>query len=216
MIVVFGGRSRVTEELSVLEDISVFGREDTFESASFISKVSLENISGIDKACEKLVSFLREVGDYEAHLVLLQGVSTRNWTEAFHVNLLSVGRLAERFCQHCVQNGLNGGSITLFGSASATLGGKAAYCSTKAGLVGLMNSLNAEFGTTVRTNLLLPGAFHSTMTDDWGQAKVSRVSENTYSRRLAEPAEIAKAILFLISNKYMCGSTLNISCGQIR
>ena len=215
MIAVFGGRSRVTKELSAQRSIFVFGRKDTFGSATFVSKVSLGSQEGIESACKYFQEFLLDTNDAAVHLVLLQGISTQNWNEAFYVNLYSVAMLAETLCEFCVCNKRKG-SITLLASASSTLGGKAAYCATKSGLFGLMNSLNSSYGDDVRTNIVLPGAFSSGMISDWSEEKVRRVSSKAYANRVAEPREIAESILFLMENEYMCGSVLNITSGQVR
>ena len=215
MIAVFGGRSNVTRELSTMRSVFVFGRKDTFSSATFVSRVSLGSQEGIESACRDFQEFLLGTDDSTVHLVLLQGISTQNWNEAFCINLYSVALLAETLCEFSVCNKRKG-SITFLDSASSTLGGKAAYCATKSGLFGLMNSLNSSYGNDVRTNIILPGAFSSGMISDWSEEKVRRISSKTYANRVAEPREIADSILFLMENEYMCGSVLNITSGQVR
>lgn len=131
------------------------------------------------------------------------------------VNLISVGMLSKIFAEYIIENNAKG-SITLLGSTSSYLEGKMPYTSSKSGLFGLMNSLNKEFGQFVRTNLIVPGAFIGGMTADWNTEKVQKVTDNTLLKRITTSDEISNSIEFCIQNKYLCGSVINMSGGQIK
>jgi NAD(P)-dependent dehydrogenase (short-subunit alcohol dehydrogenase family) len=102
----------------------------------------------------------------------------------------------------------DGGSIILNGSVIGTLGqpGYSAYAATKAGVRALARTLAADLaGRNIRVNVVAPGA---TKTPIWGRSRVAsdvdaladRLSKTIPLGRLAEPEEIAKAVLFLASD----------------
>ncbi len=80
-----------------------------------------------------------------------------------------------------------------------------AYSSSKAALQQLMKSLAGDLAPRIRCNVVSPGAIlpAEAVAEDWKHL-VSKIP----LRRSGTPAEIASAVLFLISNGYMNGHTL--------
>ncbi|TBR36388.1 MULTISPECIES: SDR family oxidoreductase [Dyella] len=81
--------------------------------------------------------------------------------------------------------------------------GTAAYAASKAGLIGLVQSLAVEFGGRgVRVNAILPGATDTPLARQWAPDEASReFIRNLYAlKRYAQPEEIAQAALFLASD----------------
>lgn len=100
-----------------------------------------------------------------------------------------------------------GGGSLIFTSSfvghTAGFPGMAAYAASKAGLVGLTQVLAAEFGARgVRVNSLLPGATDTEMAREFASTPEARaaVANLNALKRMAEPAEIARAALFLASD----------------
>ena len=99
-----------------------------------------------------------------------------------------------------------GGSLiftSTFVGHTAGLPGVAAYAAGKAGLIGLVQALAAEFGPKgIRVNALLPGGTETPM----AQAMIStpedrKFVENMHAlKRIAEPEEIAQSALYLASD----------------
>lgn len=175
---------------------------------------SQETKSGID---ESLTVFQKALSTMvlgeEAHLVCLQGLSTSDWEASFNVNLLSVALFADYFCKFLADKKIVG-SITFISSASAYLGGKAAYASAKAALFGLMNSLHSQY-QDIRLNIILPGAFEGGMTADWDIDKKKMVGNQARVGRIARPEEIVQAVNFCIDCKYVAQSTINMTSGRV-
>ncbi|GMG81363.1 hypothetical protein LNKW23_05760 [Paralimibaculum aggregatum] len=76
-----------------------------------------------------------------------------------------------------------------------------AYAAAKAGLVGLVQVLAAEHGRQgIRVNALLPGGTRTAMAGT-DPAVLERVAGLHALGRIAEPAEIAEAAAFLLSER---------------
>ncbi|MFF4348518.1 SDR family NAD(P)-dependent oxidoreductase [Streptomyces sp. NPDC001530] len=93
----------------------------------------------------------------------------------------------------------------------------AAYGAAKAGLVSLVRSAAVEFGPRgVRVNAVAPGAVWTPRVAALlGEEGRRRNAENAPLGRMAEPADIASALLFLASplSSYVTGQTLVVDGG---
>jgi len=126
------------------------------------------------------------------------------WNEALAVNLTSAFLGAKHQIPALLKQG--GGSIiftSTFVGYSASFPGVAAYAASKAGLVGLTQTLAAEYGPQgVRVNAILPGAVDTPMyrtfndTDD----KRSWLTNLHALKRAGTPEELARSVLYLASD----------------
>jgi NAD(P)-dependent dehydrogenase (short-subunit alcohol dehydrogenase family) len=107
----------------------------------------------------------------------------------------------------------HGGGALIFTASfvgnSVGLPGMAAYAAAKAGLIGLVKGLTADYGALgIRANALLPGGTATAMAGDAAQREWA--SGLHAMKRIAEPDEIARAALFLASEmaSFVAGSAL--------
>ena len=131
-------------------------------------------------------------------------VSLAGWNDALETNLTSAFLAAKHQIPLMLDRG--GGSLiftSTFVGHTAGLPGVAAYAAGKAGLIGLVQALAAEFGPKgIRVNALLPGGTETPM----AQAMIStpedrKFVENMHAlKRIAEPEEIAQSTLYLASD----------------
>ena len=115
---------------------------------------------------------------------------------------------------------LRGGGSIVFTSSFVghTIGlpGMGAYAASKAGLIGLVQVLAAEHGAEgIRANALLPGGTRTAMAGD-DPAFHDWVKGLHALKRMAEPEEIARAALFLVSDdsSFVTGSALMADGGN--
>jgi NAD(P)-dependent dehydrogenase (short-subunit alcohol dehydrogenase family) len=86
-----------------------------------------------------------------------------------------------------------------------------AYAASKGGVVNLTRALAAELAPSIRVNSVCPGMVDTPMT-----AGLQRDLDRYALRRIAEPLEIAQAILFLTSTEasFVTGAALAIDGGR--
>ncbi|HSW12939.1 MAG TPA: SDR family oxidoreductase [Solimonas sp.] len=111
-------------------------------------------------------------------------------------------------------------SIISVGSVFGTLGGLngGIYCAVKAGLVGLTQTLAAQYGASgIRANLVAPGVIKTDMTRDyWDAPGFQRINqEMTPFNRDGTVEDIANTIHFLASKEgsYINGQTIALDGG---
>ncbi len=105
-----------------------------------------------------------------------------------------------------------GGALVFTGSfvgASVGLPGMSAYAAAKAGLLGLVRGITADYAAAgIRANALLPGGTATEMAGDDAQREWAAGLHAM--KRIADPDEIAQAALFLASDmaSFVTGSSL--------
>jgi 3-oxoacyl-[acyl-carrier protein] reductase len=125
-----------------------------------------------------------------------------------------------RFCRAAIPVMRPGSSIVNVGSVFGTLGGLdgGIYCAVKAGLVGLTQTMAAQYGAQgIRSNLVAPGVIRTDMTEAaWEFPAFQRVNhEMTPFDREGTPEDVANTIYFLASKEgsYINGQTIALDGG---
>lgn len=138
-------------------------------------------------------------------------MQSSNWHDVLDVNLSSGFYAAKYQIPALRENG--GGSIVFtssFVGHTVGLPGMAAYAAAKAGLIGMTQVLAAEHGPeNIRINALLPGGTMTPMAGD--DASFHEVVRGLHAlKRMAEPLEIAKVAMFLLSEdaSFVTGSAM--------
>jgi meso-butanediol dehydrogenase/(S,S)-butanediol dehydrogenase/diacetyl reductase len=142
----------------------------------------------------------------------------KDWKANFVVSL-DAAMLMMREAYPALSEG--GGAVVNVSSVCADLAtpGVAGYSAAKAGLISLTRNAAIEWGKTgVRVNCVVPGVVMTPATevaipDAAGQAATAR---SVPIGRIAEPLELANAILFLASDEasYITGAQLNVDGGR--
>jgi len=142
----------------------------------------------------------------------------------FTEKIVQLNLLAPLYCAQAanrlMQRQEAGGCIVNIGSVSGVRPspGTAAYGAAKAGLLHVTESLAIEWGPKVRVNALVVGLVRTVATaeDHYGGPEgLARISEMLPLRRLAEPADVAAACLYLASPlaRYVSGAKLAVHGG---
>lgn len=135
------------------------------------------------------------------------------WQKVLDTNLTGPFLVMKHAIPHMIRGG--GGSIINVASVGAIRGlpFAAAYCATKAGLLGLSRQVAVEYGPQrIRSNVVLPGAFRSEMFDrrleETAAAAGIGVEECLKSmaapsplKRIAFPSEIAGLFVYLAGDE---------------
>ncbi|KVN38670.1 3-oxoacyl-ACP reductase [Burkholderia pyrrocinia] len=112
----------------------------------------------------------------------------------------------------------NRGAIVNIASVNAIRGhaGVAVYSATKAALDGLTRSLARELGgRSIRVNSVAPGYFESDMVQHLDETARARIARRTPLGRLADTADIAGVVAFLVSDRaaFVTGQTIAVDGG---
>lgn len=145
----------------------------------------------------------------------LERMALSDWEKSMAVNATAPMLLSRWAVPRMRESG--GGSIVNVASPVALVGArKPSYSASKAALLGLTMSMARELGSQrIRVNALLPGPVITRMTSDWDGGKRRAVAEGNFLKRLCEPAEVASAVAFLLSDdsSFMTGATLDLTSG---
>lgn len=134
------------------------------------------------------------------------------WRTQIEVNLVGT-YIVSRSCLRWMLDEASG-TIVNIGSAAGLLPnapGLTAYAASKGGVVNLTRCMAAELAPGIRVNSVCPGMVDTPMADGY------RGNVGNYAlKRLADPAEIASAILFLTAQEssYVTGAALAVDGGR--
>lgn len=141
-----------------------------------------------------------------------------NWQSVLATNLTSAFYAAKAQIPAMEKRG--SGSIVFTGSfvgfSNGGMPGMGAYAASKAGLIGLIQSLASDHAAKgVRINTILPGGTKTDMAGD-DPATHDFIAGLHPMKRMAEPREIAQSALFLLSERasYVTGSPLAVDGGM--
>lgn len=109
------------------------------------------------------------------------------------------------------------GSIVNVASVYGFLGAAPvlAYTSAKGGLITMTKSFAKELAPEIRVNAVAPSNVMTDMTKGAGDELIEQFRQATPLKRIAEPEELAKAIVFLVSDdaSYITGEILVVDGG---
>lgn len=136
--------------------------------------------------------------------------------KTFDVNFFGSVYLTQRLLKNMIKN--KTGSIVNVSSAAALDGEPAQfeYVSSKAALLGATKKWANELGVYgIRVNAVAPGVTETRMVAQMKPELREKTIGNTALGRMGQPDEIARTIVFLLSDQsgYMTGQTLRIDGG---
>lgn len=200
---------------SLAEDIHNLGRR------SFHARLDVRDYEGAKTFVEqvkgefgKLDILVNNAGITRDKSLMM--MSRDDWTEVIDTDLTGVFN----FTRACVITFLKQkrGNIINISSASGIhpLPGQVNYAAAKAGVIGFTKSLAKEVALyNIRVNAVAPGFIDSDMTAKLDEKYRKRLNEFIPSGRFGTPDEVAKVVLFLLSDEsgYITGEVIQIDGG---
>jgi 3-oxoacyl-[acyl-carrier protein] reductase len=140
-----------------------------------------------------------------------------DWTDVINVNLTSTFRLARAATKLMMRKRF--GRIIAITSVVGVTGnaGQGNYAASKAGLIGMMKSVGAEYARrNVTANCIAPGFIATPMTDALNDKQREGILGKVPAGRLGTPEDIAAAAVYLASNEaaYVTGQTIHVNGGM--
>ncbi len=213
-------RKKSEEHTSFIESLKNKNSNETFIKEIYFD---FENREEVKKSAEKII--LSENSIYGLinnasiiHTAPFQMTSVKTFEKLFDVNFFS----QLYFTQYIIKNMIKkkNGSIINISSTAAFDGieGRSAYSSSKAAWVSITKVMSKELSRfNIRVNSIAPGLTNTKMlNENHSKENIKKTLEKTSLKRLAEPIEIAKVALFLISDdsSYITGQTVRVDGGM--
>jgi len=221
-----GGIGRSVAQLFAREGASLAlldrdtdGLEETAEATgSSCFAVDIVDESGVTSVMEKVAESLGGIdGLVNCAGIMFRGktadVAADAWRRVLEVNLTGT-YIVSRACLPWLDREPQA-TIVNIASAQGLLPnapGYTAYAASKGGVINLTRVLAAELAPRIRVNSVFPGMVDTSMADGYRD----NAGEHYALKRLAEPAEIAQAILFLTSvdSSYVTGAAIAVDGGR--
>ena len=149
---------------------------------------------------------------------LLLRMKEEDWDAVLNTNLKGVFNCTKAAVKYMAKQ--RSGSIVNISSVVALMGnaGQANYAAAKAGILGFTRSVAKEIAARgIRVNAVTPGFIKTDMTSVLSEKVVAAMEASIPLARLGEPEDIAKAVLFLVSDNaaYITGQTLHVDGGMV-
>lgn len=151
---------------------------------------------------------------------LIQKMSDADWDAVISVNLTGVFRMTRAIAPVMMQSG--SGSIVSIASIVGLDGniGQSNYAATKGGVVAMTKGWAKEFarkGAKIRVNSVSPGYCRTPMIATVPEKVLEPFIAKTPLGRLAEPIDIANAVLFLSSDEsvFITGQVIRVDGGLV-
>jgi 3-oxoacyl-[acyl-carrier protein] reductase len=140
-----------------------------------------------------------------------------DWDKVIAVNLTATFRLSRAAVSRMMRR--RWGRIIGISSIVGFTGnpGQGNYTASKAGMVGMLKSVAAEYARrNITANCIAPGIIASAMTDKLNQKQREAIMARVPMARLGTPQDIASAAVYLASDEaaYVTGQTIHVNGGM--
>lgn len=186
------------------------------------------DISSVDGCAEIVASAVGRLGGLDVLVnnagvyreATIEATSEAIWDLTFDINLKGMFFATQAAVPALRESG---GVVVNLASEAGLLGNPmvAAYCASKAGVIGLTRALAMELAPNVRVTCVCPAPVDTNLFDtvlesaDDSKSYVEGLAAYTPLRRMGRPEEVAKAIVFLASSdaSLITGTALMVDGG---
>ncbi len=148
---------------------------------------------------------------------LFQMTTIKSFRKVFETNFFSIVNFTQKMLKIIKKN--NFSKIINIASNAADLSdaGRSAYAPSKAALISLTKVLSKELGVNkINVNAVSPGLVNTDMMKDTPQKAIEEAISRTPLKKVAEPIDVAKTVLYLASDdsNHITGEIINVTGGM--
>jgi 3-oxoacyl-[acyl-carrier protein] reductase len=142
-------------------------------------------------------------------------MSLEQWQAVLDVNLTGVFLCGREAAERMIQLGHGGVIVNISSISRAGNIGQSNYSAAKAGVAALTVVWAKELARYgIRTGAIAPGFTRTDILEAMKPEMIERAISSVPLRRMAEPAEIAHAAVFIAENDYFSGRVIEVDGGQ--
>ena len=172
-------------------------------------------VPAAEEAMQKLDILVANAGVNKDNLFVQ--LKDEDWDKVIAVNLTATFRLTRaavtRMMRRCFGRIIGISSVVGFTGNP----GQGNYTASKAGMVGMLKSVAAEYARrNITANCIAPGIITSAMTDKLNDKQREAIMARVPMGRLGTPQDIAAASVYLASDEaaYVTGQTIHVNGGM--
>lgn len=196
---------------------AAYGRIDVLVNNAGVGQVPGD---GFDKCQARAATRAMQLANGEAPTVfsdMIVDLTDAGWQRVVDINLNGSFLCAREAVRLMIKTGVRGSIINIASVSALTGEGPLSYCASKAAMLGLTKCLARDLGPRgIRVNAICPGPTRTPMMasipDEWARSLERAIPLG----QMAEPDDIAKAVLFLAGDEasQFTGQTLSVSGGM--
>lgn len=202
---------------AVAQEVEALGRKALVVQADISSNAAATNlVEQAVKAFGRLDILVNNAGITRDGL--LMRMKEEDWDAVLTTNLKGVFNCTKAAVKYMMKQ--RSGHIVSISSVVGITGnaGQANYAAAKAGVIGFTKAVAKEVASRgINVNAVAPGFIKTDMTKVLSEKVVAGMESTIPLRRLGEPTDIAKAVVFLASDdaNYITGQTLHVDGGMV-
>jgi len=207
---------------ALVEEIKADGGHAIAVGADVSLESDVENLfSVVDKQLGSITALVNNAGILERQ-IRVEDVDAARLNRIFAVNVIGSFLCARAAVKRMsIKHGGRGGAIVNVSSAASRLGAAGEYvdyASSKGAIDTMTIGLSREVaGEGIRVNAVRPGFIYTDMHASGGEpGRVDRIKDSLPMKRGGQPAEVANAILWLLSGEasYTTGTFIDLAGGK--
>ncbi len=194
------------------------------ESFNVKVKTYQGNVQNFDETKEIVSKVLEDFGTIDVLVnnagitddMLILKMKEEQFDNVIDVNLKGTFNLTKHVSNIMLKQ--KSGSIINITSVIGLIGnaGQSNYAASKAGIIGFTKSIAKELGSRgITVNAVAPGFIETDMTEGLSDKVREAVLGQIPLKKLGSTEDVAKAVVFLATNKYITGQVLNIDGGMV-
>lgn len=205
------------EAREVAEEVERLGSE------AFLIKADVSKSDEVNEMVDKVINKFGRIDILVNNAGVIQQAKFENiteevWNKILDINLKGVFNCIKAILPYMIKQ--ESGKIVNISSVAGVAGSlvNASYGAAKAGVINMTKTLSREFAKhKININAIAPGVTKTDMIDNINQEVIDKYARETPLGRIAEPEDIAKAVLFFASTQsdFITGQTLIVDGGRL-